>query len=213
MKTDDLIAMLANEAGAVDTRAPARRHVVAVACGALVAIFLMVVLFGVRPTLFRDAVLPMFWIKAAFCTALAGAGLLAVARLGRPGTPLGYAPAGVAAPLLLMWILAAVALLGANSEGRSELIFGQTSTVCPLIIALLSAPVFVGLLWAMQSVAPTRPWLAGAAAGLASGAIGALVYTLHCPELAAPFLGIWYVLGMLIPTVVGGCLGPRLLRW
>ena len=213
MKTDDLVTMLANGAGAVDTRAPARRHFVAVACGALVAIFLMVVLFGVRSTLSRDAVLPMFWIKAAFCTALAAAGLLAVARLGRPGTPLGYAPAGVAAPLLVMWILAAVALLGANPEGRFELIFGQTSAVCPLIIALLSAPVFVGLLWAMKSVAPTRPWLAGATAGLASGAIGALVYTLHCPELAAPFLGIWYVLGMLIPTVVGGCLGPHLLRW
>jgi hypothetical protein len=213
MKTDELVTMLANGLGAVDLRVPARRHFVAVACGTLAAILLMVALFGVRATLLRDAVLPMFWIKAAFCAALAWAGLLAVARLGRPGTPLGYAPAGVAAPLLLMWMLAAGALLGTNPEGRSELIFGQTSAVCPLIIALLSAPTFVGLLWAMQRSAATRPWLAGAAAGLASGAIGALVYTLHCPELAAPFLGIWYVLGMLIPTVVGGFRGPRLLQW
>ena len=44
-------------------------------------------------------------------------------------------------------------------------------------------------------------------------AIGALAYTLHCPELAAPFLAIWYVLGMLIPTAFGAWLGPRLLRW
>lgn len=26
--------------------------------------------------------------------------------------------------------------------------------------------------------------------GLLSGAIGALVYALHCPEMAAPFLGV-----------------------
>jgi len=45
------------------------------------------------------------------------------------------------------------------------------------------------------------------------GALGALVYTLHCPELEAPFLGVWYVLGMLIPAVLGAIVGPRVLRW
>jgi hypothetical protein len=40
-----------------------------------------------------------------------------------------------------------------------------------------------------------------------------LVYALHCPELAAPFLAIWYLLGMLIPTAIGAWLGPRPLRW
>jgi len=39
------------------------------------------------------------------------------------------------------------------------------------------------------------------------------VYSLHCPELAAPFIGFWYLLGMLIPTAVDALLGPRLLRW
>jgi hypothetical protein len=28
-----------------------------------------------------------------------------------------------------------------------------------------------------------------------------------------PFWGVWYVLGMLVPTVLGGLLGPRVLRW
>jgi hypothetical protein len=49
--------------------------------------------------------------------------------------------------------------------------------------------------------------------GFAAGAMGALVYSVHCPELAAPFLGFWYLLGMLIPTAIGMALGPRLLRW
>lgn len=29
----------------------------------------------------------------------------------------------------------------------------------------------------------------------------------------APFIGFWYLLGMLIPTAVGALLGARLLRW
>ena len=51
------------------------------------------------------------------------------------------------------------------------------------------------------------------AAGRLAGGVGALVYTLHCPELEAPFLGVWYVIGMAIPAVIGAALGPRLLRW
>jgi len=39
------------------------------------------------------------------------------------------------------------------------------------------------------------------------------MYSLHCPEMEAPFIGFWYLLGMLIPTAVGALLGPRLLRW
>jgi hypothetical protein len=31
--------------------------------------------------------------------------------------------------------------------------------------------------------------------------------------MAAPFIGIWYLLGMLIPAVIGASIGPRLLRW
>jgi hypothetical protein len=65
----------------------------------------------------------------------------------------------------------------------------------------------------MKGLAPTRLRLAGAAAGLLAGTTGALVYCLHCPELEAPFLGFWYLLGMLIPTAVGALLGSRLLRW
>jgi hypothetical protein len=65
----------------------------------------------------------------------------------------------------------------------------------------------------MKGLAPTRLRLAGAAMGFAAGAMGALVYSVHCPELAAPFLGFWYLLGMLIPTAIGMALGPRLLRW
>ncbi len=80
-------------------------------------------------------------------------------------------------------------------------------------MALLSLPVFAGTLWAMRGLAPVQPVRAGAAAGLLAGAVGALIYALHCPEMEAPFLGSWYLLGMLIPGAAGAALGPRLLRW
>jgi hypothetical protein len=65
----------------------------------------------------------------------------------------------------------------------------------------------------MRGLAPTRLRLAGAGVGLLAGAAGAFVYAFHCPELAAPFLGMWYLLGMAIPTALGALLGPRALRW
>ena len=78
---------------------------------------------------------------------------------------------------------------------------------------LVAAPLFLAFVWVLKDLAPTRLRCAGAGPGFAAGAIGALVYSLHCPELAAPFIGVWYLLGMPIPTAIGASLGPRLLRW
>ena len=50
-------------------------------------------------------------------------------------------------------------------------------------------------------------------AGFASGALAALVYAVHCPELGAPFLAVWYVAGIGVPVVIGTLLGQRLFRW
>jgi hypothetical protein len=93
------------------------------------------------------------------------------------------------------------------------LLLGRTAGVCPFLIAAVASPIFVAFIWALRGLAPTRLRLTGAAGGFAAGSLGALVYTLHCPELAAPFIGSWYLLGILIPTTLGVWLGPRLLRW
>jgi hypothetical protein len=69
------------------------------------------------------------------------------------------------------------------------------------------------LFWALRGLAPTRPVLTGAAAGWLAGAMAAMVYSLHCPEMEAPFLAVWYVLGMLASAGLGALAGTRLLRW
>ena len=205
--------MRAGGAEGVEPDVLRRRYVTALGWGAFGAVLLMAITLGVRPDLAEATRLPMFWVKLVFPAALLAAALLAVLRLSRPGARLGNASAAIAAPVLAMWLLAAIVLLGAAPGERGELVLGQSAASCPFIIALLSAPLFVAAFWAMMGLAPTRLVLAGAAAGVLSGAGGALVYALYCPEMAAPFIGIWYLLGMLIPTVMGALLGPRLLHW
>jgi hypothetical protein len=213
MKTEDLVTMLATGAGAVRPNLAARHYASAIAWGALGAALLMAALVGLRPGLAAALLLPMFWVKLAFVACLAAASLVAALRLSRPGVRLAWVPGALAAPVLAIWLLAAFALARADAAQRAVLFFGDTWDVCPFLIAMLSVPAFVAAMWAMKGLAPTRLRLAGAAAGLLSGAVGALVYCLHCPEMGAPFIGFWYLLGMLIPTSVGALLGPRLLRW
>ena len=213
MNTDDLVGMLARGEGPVRPVVPAGRYAFALGWGAFGATLLMAVLLGVRPDLVEAIRLPMFWIKLVFVAVLAWGSLRCVLRLSRPGVSLGLAPVAVAAPVVAMVLLAGLVLMQAQPADRPLLLFGETWDQCPFNIALLSLPTFATGIWAMKGLAPTRPALAGAAVGLLAGAVGALVYALHCPEPAAPFLATWYVLGMAIPAVVGALIGQRLLRW
>jgi len=213
MKTEELVTMLATGGAAVPSRAAANRYALAMGWGAFAATLLMALTLGVRPDIAEAALLPMFWAKVGYAGALTAGSLIAAMRLSRPGAALAAAPNLLAAAVIAMWALAALALGRAPRAQWEQLLLGDTWRTCPFLIAMLSAPVLAAVLWAMKGLAPTRLRLAGGAAGLLAGTTGALVYSLHCPELAAPFLGVWYLIGMLIPAAAGALLGPRLLRW
>jgi len=213
MKTTELIDFLARGAEPIAPHAVARRFAFALGAGVVASLVLMLAVMDVRPDLAEAARLPMFWIKFAFVAGMAVASVVSAIRLSRPGARLGGVPFALAAPLVAIWLLAAAALSGATPAERPVLFWGESWNVCPVFIALLSVPLFVGVLWAMKGLAPTRLRLAGAAAGLLAGTVAATVYALHCTEMAAPFLGTWYVIGMLVPAAVGAAIGPRVLRW
>ncbi|NJD89053.1 MAG: DUF1109 domain-containing protein [Betaproteobacteria bacterium] len=213
METDKLVEMLARQAGPVARGAVPRRYGAALAAGGAGALLLMAAFLGVRPDLAQAAREPMFWVKLALPLALLAVALLATARLARPGVRVGYAAEAVLVPVGAIWALAAVALHSAAPGERLALVLGDTWTVCPFNIAMLSVPAFAAAFWAMRGLAPTRPAVAGAFSGLLAGAVGAAAYCLHCPEMAPPFLGTWYLLGMAIPALAGAMAGPRLLRW
>lgn len=205
MKTDELISMLATGVTPVDPHLPAKRFATAVAIGAGGALLLMLAVLGLRHDLATVAQTPLFWAKVALPLAIA-IGALRGARAGGAGLL-------VASPVAVVWIATLVMLALTPAGERLAMVLGQTWKVCPFAISMLSIPGFVATLAALRSLAPTRLALAGAAGGLLSGAVATLVYCLHCPEMGVAFWGVWYLLGMLVPTVAGALLGPRVLRW
>jgi hypothetical protein len=213
VKTDEFVAMLSTGVEAVDSRLPARKVLLALAVGMLFAFALVAGILKVNPTLGRATAEPMFWVRELYCAALGALALMILLRLALPGRRVGLLPGGIVVLVAGMWVLALEALAVAVPETRARMIVGHTAIACPFLISLAATPLFIAFVRAVQYLAPTRLRRTGAACGFAAGALGALVYTLHCPELAAPFIGTWYLLGMLIPTAAGTVMGPRLLRW
>ncbi|MBO9549287.1 DUF1109 domain-containing protein [Pseudomonas sp.] len=213
MKTDDLISLLAAGEGPVQHNATIRRLGLAVLLGGLAAALMTAALYGVRSDLAEVARTPLFWAKVALPGSLAMLGLWLTSRLARPGVRGGLAWGLLGLPLLLLWLGAALSLAGAPLDARADLLFGRTWRTCALNITLLSLPGLASVFWALRGLAPTRLRQAGAAGGLLAGSTATLAYCLHCPEMGVPFWGLWYVLGMLLPTALGAWLGPRLLRW
>jgi hypothetical protein len=213
MKTDDLVGLLAADTAPVPRRATSRRMALALLAGVPVSAAIVAGLYHIRPDLADAAHLPMFWVKLLFGLAVAAAAFAALLRLGRPGVPLGPRWLAILAPVLVVWIMAALALGSAPEGTRAALVLGQTWRTCTASIAFISLPVFIAALRALSTLAPTRPAWAGACAGALAGGASAAVYALHCPELEAPFLAVWYVLGMAVPVAAGALLGPRVLRW
>jgi hypothetical protein len=213
MKTDDLISMLATGVTPVNRHALARRFAIAVAVGAALAAVLVATTLHVRTDLAEVADTPLFWAKVALPLSLLLGALWMATRLARPGVAPGFSWLGVGVPFAAIWLAALAVLAQTPAAGRVAAVLGTTWRVCPLNIAMLSVPAFIAVFWALRGLAPTRLVLTGAVGGLLSGAVATLAYCLHCPEMGVAFWGVWYVLGMLVPTAIGALLGPCLLRW
>lgn len=213
MKTDDLVAMLATGNVAVPRRAASRRLRMALLAGVPLSLLILFVEYGMRRDIVQAMFWPMFWVKVLFPACIAAAGFVVLQRLARPGVRVRQSWLGVVMPVVLVWALAVIAWFHAPADARMPLLMGQTWRSCIENIGLMALPVFVTALFALRTLAPTRPAWAGAAAGAMAGGAGASVYALHCPELTAPFLAVWYVGGIALPVAVGALIGPRLLRW
>ena len=213
MKTDDLIGLLAADTAPVQRHVGERRLAVALGAGVLLGVAWVLAQFGLRADLAQVAGTAPFAIKVAMPLAVAVLGALAVFRLGHPGMRLGALRTGLGLPVLLLWAWAVWVWAGAEPAQRSDLLWGSTWRVCSFNVAMTALPMLALALWYLRGLAPTRPGWAGATAGWLAGGVGAAAYALHCPEMDAPFLAVWYVLGMLVPTALGALVGPRVLRW
>jgi hypothetical protein len=197
----------------VDRHTLAKRFGVAMLIGAAGATLLVAVILGVRPDLVAVAATPIFWAKIALPLLLMIGALVTSTRLARPGVAPGGGWLLIGLPVAAVWVATLYVLASAPADERIAMVLGKTWRVCPFNIAMLSVPGFIAVFWALKGLAPTRLAMTGAVGGLLAGSTATLAYCLHCPEMGIPFWGIWYVLGMLVPTVIGALLGPRLLRW
>ena len=211
-KTEELIQNLTADLPKVAPGVVARRVALGLGLGGLVSAILMLAWLGPRPDLAEAISTPMFWMKLGYAaiTGLILAGLLI--RLAKPAARPGLLIAVAAAPFAIVALMALARFSQPPAEMRHALLNGPSSLICPCRILAISLPVLAGAVWAVRGLAPTRLAFAGLAAGGCAGGIGAAIYAVACNETSAPFLAVWYTLGIVVVTVVGG-LGSRLLRW
>lgn len=211
MRTDTLISLLARSAGPAPRQLVVRRIGIAAALGLFVSVSLVFFIMGALPaSVFYT---PAPWVKLAYGAGLLAPALILAGRLARPGMRQGgwgYLPWVV---VCAMWMAGAANITLAPSGLRAPVLFGQTWLACPWMVLAFSLPSMVAMFWALKGLAPTHLRFAGFAAGLAAGASGALAYSLACPEASTTFVAVWYTLGIGLSTLLGGALGPRLLRW
>jgi hypothetical protein len=211
--TDDLLDALTRDLTPRPARRVAIRLALALAAGGLFSLVGVMLLLGPRTDFPAALGSAMFWTKLFYLLALAAAALGCVERLARPGGEMRRRAGWLAAPIAAMALVALLQWILAPTSTHRTLLMGDSAAVCPWLIITTAAPIFLALAWAMRGLAPTRLRAAGGMAGFAAGAAGAAVYALHCREAGGAFVLVWYSLGVLTPAVIGGLLGPRLLRW
>jgi hypothetical protein len=211
MKTDSLIERLAESP--TSSRTPGRTLAFGLAAGVAVSFAIMLVSVGLRRDFDAALATPMFWMKFAYALALAGLALPVLMSLSRPTGQLTRSVYLLLVPSGVFALMAIDRLTEAAPDARMHLVMGDTWRACSRTIFILSLPVLIGVFLSLRQLAPTRLVAAGTVAGILAGALGTFVYAFHCFESAAPFIAIWYTLGMAAVGALGGLLGRWALRW
>jgi hypothetical protein len=142
---------------------------------------------------------------------LAGAMIGLLDRIGRPAAPLGAWPwllGGIAA--VLTTGVGVELAMSPPAEWATRLV-GTNAGYCLFFIPAIAIGPLVCFIAALRQGMPSRPGLAGAAAGVASGAMAAAFYATHCPDDSPLFVATWYTLAVGITAVVGYVAGRRFL--
>jgi hypothetical protein len=213
MKTDELITLLSTNLEPVDRKAVARALWVALAAGLILAIGLALAGLGLRADLTTARALAFLAIKLAFAIGIVGLAMVYLARLARPGGERRISPILVALPFLAIVALAAISLGAAPRSYWDRMIVGDQWLECLLSIPIIAIVPFAISIWAVRQSAPTNLARAGAFAGLIAGGVSAIGYALHCTDDSLPFIAVWYGGTIVLCTLAGALLGPRLLRW
>jgi hypothetical protein len=210
-ETDSLIQTLARQAGAERDRTPFaidQAFLIAAALSLAVSVAMVLVLVGLRPDLLAVEQRTPFAFKIASTLSLACGGFFLARRAVRPGSA-GLSLLALLPGVLLLAFRGATDQSGLPVMGHSDV----SAALCVGTILMVSMPALWLILRVLRTGAATRPGIAGALAGLLSGALGAAAYTLGCTNDAGLFVAIWYSAAILIMTGLGAAIGRRVLAW
>jgi hypothetical protein len=213
MKTEELVTFLSTNLEPVDRSAVVRRLCLAVAGGIVVALGIAFFGLGFRSDFATTRTLIFLAVKLAFAIGIVGLAIVYLTRLARPGGERKVSPFLIISPFLAIVFLAAISLGAAPRAHWDRMIVGDQWLECLLSIPIIAIVPFAGSIWAVRKGAPTNLVRAGAFAGLVAGGISAMAYALHCTDDSLPFIAVWYGGTIVLCTLAGAALGPRLLRW
>ncbi len=205
MKTADLIDLLAKDE--TWDRSGPWAMAGAIAAGFLAAMALTAGLLGLRPVPLLLGVDVLG--KLAFTVSLVLLVLPALLRGLRPDGGLGLRPL---LPLVAVACMVAAALAEIR-QAPDTAVWRWDTPFCLVLIPLFSLPGLYAIAWAARRRAPTDLPRAGLLAGFTAGAVSASAYALHCPNDDPVYLAAWYLPALLISSLLGRILGPRLLAW
>lgn len=210
MHTDDLVAALARDPVPVT---PSVNALVlrSLAITVPVSLMLMMLTLGIRDDVAEALGEGWFAWKLAVVALFAAAGWGMIRATASPGRTLSLMALGIAGASLIVGDVADIWSMG--TPDWSERLFGDNWVQCLISIPLLSLVPLAGTIYALREGAPTNPALAGAAAGLFAGAIGAALYGLHCTDDSPLFINAWYLAALALMSLAGAVAGRFALRW
>jgi hypothetical protein len=212
VKTNDLIHALAADSE-VHPMPPGRALALALIPGVGIALSLHFAVLGLRPHLLTLLGEPRLLFKLCLTFLLAALSGALVSRIARPGAGIGRITLLLAIVPALLTAANLAELLAVPAAEWGQRLVGTNAVFCLKSIPFLAAAPLVAALLALRQGAPEHPAVAGAAAGLFAGAIGAACYATHCPDDSPLFVAAWYSLAIGFVAAVGAVAGSRCLRW
>lgn len=213
MKTDDLVVLLSTNVEPVDGRLVGRTVGIAVAAASVSALTFVLIGLGIRPDLITARAFLFLLVKLAFTVGIVGVASVYLIKLARPGGERRTSSFLVTVPFAAIVLLAAISLGFAPKSHWDKMIVGDEWLECLLSIPVIAIVPFAIAIWALRQSAPTDLARTGAFAGLISGGVSAMAYSLHCTDDSLPFIAVWYGGTIALCTFAGAIFGPRLLRW
>tara|TARA_R110001606_G_scaffold184196_1_gene331033 strand:+ start:729 stop:1370 length:642 start_codon:yes stop_codon:yes gene_type:complete len=167
---------------------------------------------GVRNDLMIGMVDEMFFLRSGVLLMLGIATAITAVNMARPGVGKlshGWIWALITAALFPL----TAALMSAISMPPVEALRPMEGLKCLTVSGIAALAIGSGLtLWLRQG-APTSPERAGWLIGIASGALGAAAYNIHCPFNDIYYIGLWFTIPVIIGAIIGRLLVPHLIRW